>query len=127
MDSATTSNTTPSTACTTCCQLSLTSLDSCGNSGSDMNIDTARSFQRICKPNRTSAGSRGVAIFPCPSGHFYSTEDDVQEVPKALSEWHAASARGQNSGTETRDRDNPPSAVLRAKLTLFAGHGQGRS
>src|SRR5580658_1188652 len=81
------STTTPSTVCTICCQVSLTSFDSRGSSGSDMIVDTARSFQRL-RPGmvRPAPKARGVVIFPCPARVFYGTEDNVQGASGAHEE-----------------------------------------
>src|ERR1700685_4354732 len=55
MATAPASRTPPSTACIICCQLSVTSLGSCGLSGSDMGAENARAYSFARGDKRTSA------------------------------------------------------------------------
>src|ERR1035438_7657181 len=103
MATAPISNTRPSTACTVCCQLSVTSFDPCGSSGSDMSLRHCPLLQRR-RGKRTSAERRGVFILPCPGELFHGTEDDVQGISKV----QMAARRGLPNGSRLRLCDAQP-------------------
>src|ERR1700678_2788230 len=79
------SNAIPRTACTVCCQCSLTSLHPCGTSGSDMIFwSTARSLAFAPGGEHGAAESRGTAILARPARLFHGTEDNVRGVWRVL-------------------------------------------
>src|SRR5271166_6533988 len=92
------STTTPSTACTICCQLSLTSFDSRGSSGSDMNVKTALFSAPSRGMVRPALKLWGELIFPCLARLFYGTEDDVQGASVAPEEWRFDARNHRNWG-----------------------------